>query len=77
VRVVDCVRGRRHYKVRNVGQVNYLLVLPHYGKYKLSWMKSFDKLTEDNFQQWVEDMRFWVRSITQGNLLINQALFPE
>ena len=61
MRVLDCIHGSRQYKVRNLAKVDYELVLNIYGNYIITWLDSdFTTVTEEGFQQWIEDMKEWV-----------------
>nr|CAD2186247.1 unnamed protein product [Meloidogyne enterolobii] len=73
VRVLDCVKGPRNYKIKNVARVNYQLVLPFYGRYIINWMKSFTTVTEQGFRNWIEDMKAWDEKLPTLDDIQNKA----
>ncbi|KAF7633025.1 hypothetical protein Mgra_00007606 [Meloidogyne graminicola] len=73
VRVIDCVEGHRDYKIKNMTKINFHLVLPFYGRYKIKWMKNFSTVTEQGFRNWIEDMHSWDEKLPTLDEIQNKA----
>jgi hypothetical protein len=52
-----------------MANVNYQLVLPFYGKYIITWVRSFSVVTEQGFRNWLDDMKSWVCATIQIKLI--------
>ncbi|KAF7626127.1 hypothetical protein Mgra_00009705 [Meloidogyne graminicola] len=73
VRVIDCIEGHRDYKIKNMTKINFHLVLPFYGRYKIKWMKNFSTVTEQGFRNWIEDMHSWDEKLPTLDEIQNKA----
>ncbi|KAF7640297.1 hypothetical protein Mgra_00000124 [Meloidogyne graminicola] len=73
VRVIDCIEGLDNYSLKDGTKINFQLVLPFYGRYKIKWMKSFSTLTEQGFNCFIDDMNSWCEKLPTLDELQNKA----